>query len=262
MRDKLRRGRWTSAALAAGATFALSAASAHAIAFQPYYEYTVAFTGHGSYTRTVSEESGPSRLQEEASWSWDSVYPHILVPTVASSPLIAAGYPAMGLGNEGSGRFEITVTGEESEDCSNTGTLALPKDGIGGGGGGIAKVHRAAGRRGIVFNIVAVSGYETTGGGGENPLACYPSDWWQQTLRGFAGVGSKHTAEGLPDVEPLSTSITLTPADLKHGSVTRHVSVAPAEQVSSDCGSGDGSTCTQSYTWEGTVKFTKHKFKI
>ena len=53
----------------------------------------------------------------------------------------------------------------------------------------------------------------------------------------------------------------LTPGDLKHGTVTKSVSIGPAEMVSSDCGGGGGGTCQQSYTWSGRVKFTKHKFK-
>jgi len=30
---------------------------------------------------------------------------------------------------------------------------------------------------------------------------------------------------------------------------------------SSDCRSGGGVTCQQDYTWSGSVKFSKHKFK-
>ena len=67
-----------------GGTQAL--ASAGIPAFQGFYEYTIAFNGDGSYSRTQSSEGG-STLKEEASWSWNSVYPHILIPTTASSSM-------------------------------------------------------------------------------------------------------------------------------------------------------------------------------
>jgi len=251
--------RLVGAFLTACAAAALLAGQAGAIAFQPFYEFTIAFQGHGSYTRTVASEGG-SKLSEEASWQWNSVYPHVLVPTVASSPLVGASFPAIGLGQSGSGSWKITNTGAESEDCSNTGALALPKSPLGGGGGEVT-VKRAAGRKGLVFNMYALDEYETTAGGGGGPLPCEPSNYWQSIILGFAGVGFKHTSEGLPDVHPLTAKLTVASSELKHGSFTKHVSVGASEMIPDDCGSGDGSTCTQDYTWSGTVKFTKHKFK-
>ncbi len=138
--------------------------------------------------------------------------------------------------------------------------LGLPKTSF-GGGGGAAKVHRAAGRHGLVFNFVALTGYETTSGAGDGVLPCNPMDYWQDIIRGFVSPGTKHTSGGLPEVQPLSATVTLSPGDLKHGTVTKHVSIGPAEMVSSDCGSGGGNTCTQDYTWSGSIRFTKHKFK-
>ncbi len=235
-------------------------AQAGALSFQSFYEYTIAFNGKGSYTRTLTGEGG-SKLSEEASWTWNTVYPNILIPTKASSPLLASGFPAYGLGQEGKGTWKITNTGSEDENCSNSGTLGLPKDGIGGGGGGGVKVHRRAGGKGVVFNLIALDGYETTSGAGDGVLPCDPMDYWQDIIRGFVSPGTKHTDSDLPEVQPLSTTVTLTPADLKHGSVLEHVSIGAAEMVASDCGSGGGNVCTQNYTWSGTVRFTKHKFK-
>lgn len=254
------RVRLAASLLAATGALALGAAPAGALSFQPYYEFTIAFQGHGSYTRTVTSEGGP-RLSEEADWDWNSVYPHVLVPTVASSPLVGASFPAIGPGQSGSGNWKITNANAESEDCSNSGGLGLPKTGFGGGGGGEVTVKRAAGRRGLIFNMYALDEYETTSGGGDGSEACNPESWWQSIILGFAGVGSKHATEGLPDVRPLTAKLTIASSELKHGSFTKHVSVGDSETVSDDCGSGDGSTCTQDYTWSGTVKFTKHKFK-
>ena len=56
------------------------------VSFQPFYEYKIVFDGKGTYTRTVSDEGG-GLLKEEASWSWNTVYPVVLIPTTASSPL-------------------------------------------------------------------------------------------------------------------------------------------------------------------------------
>lgn len=236
-------------------------AQAAALSFQPYFEYTISFVGKGTYTRSVTEESGPSDLQEEASWKWDSVYPHVLVPSKRSSPLESAGFPAIGLGQDASGSWKITLTGDESEDCSHSGTLGLKSNPLGGGGGAVT-VHRPATGSGLIFDLVAVEELATTSGGGDGVSACEPENWWQSIINGFAGVGDKHASAGLPDVHPLTAKLTVSPSELKHGSFTRNVSVGPSEQVSDDCGSGDGSTCKQDYTWSGTVKFTKHKFKL
>jgi hypothetical protein len=236
-------------------------AQAGAFAFQPFYEFTISFVGKGSYTRSVTEESGPSDLEEEASWKWDTVIPHVLIPTKASSPLLSAGFPAIGLGQDGSGSWKIVLTGDESEDCSHSGALGLETNALGGGGGSV-KVHRPGHGSGVIFDLIAVNGFKTTSGGGDGVSACEPENWWQSTIRGFAGVGSNHTGSSLPDVQPLTAKLTVSPSELKHGSFTRSVSIGPSEEVPSDCGSGDGSFCKQSYTWSGTVKFTKHKFKI
>lgn len=240
---------------------AASASATPGFSFQPFYEYTISFVGHGSYKRTSTDE-GPGKLTEEASWKWDSVYPHVLVPTTASSPLQSAGFPAIGLGQEGSGEWKITNTGSVGEDCSNSGTLSLKASPLGGGGGGVT-VHRPAGgfKKGVIFDMVALEAFESAPKG-DNVLPCDPSGWWQQTILGFIGVGTKHASAGLPDVKPLTAKVQLEPSDLKHASVTKSVSIGPSEEVSGDCGSGNGSVCTDTYTWSGTVKFTKHKFKI
>lgn len=237
----------------------LATASAGAVSFQPFYEFAISFRGKGSYDRTVTSEGG-GQLKEEASWSWVTRYPDVLIPTKASSPLESSGFPAYGLGQEGDGNWSITNTGDGEEDCSNSGTLGLPKD-AGGAGGGSVTVKRPAGGKGVIFNIIALEGYETASGSGDNTLACYPENYWHEIIEGFAGVGYKHTNQALPDVHPLTAKIQLSPSDLKHASVTKHVSPGLSEEIPTDCGSGDGSTCQQDYTWSGTVVFTKHKFK-
>ncbi len=248
--------------VALSANPAQASASGGGAALQGFFEYTVSFAGKGSYNRSLTNSESQAALREEASWTWNSVYPHVLIPTTSSIQLASFGFPAIGLGQEGSGKWTITNTGSVNEDCSNSGTLGLKRDALGGGGGSI-KVHRVAGghSRGVVFNLIALEGYETTSGAGNNVLPCDPEDWWAGIIEGFASPGLKHTSSTLPDVRPLSTTVTLTPSDLKHGTVTKNVSIGPAEMVSSDCGSGGGITCQQAYTWSGAVRFTKHKFK-
>ncbi|MGD0453653.1 MAG: hypothetical protein ABSB69_08640 [Solirubrobacteraceae bacterium] len=231
------------------------------VSFQPFFEYKIVFTGKGSYNRSVTNSESPEVLKEEASWTWNTIYPDVLVPTVASSPLSGSGFPAFGLGQEADGKWSITNTGSEGEDCSHSGTLGLPKQGDGSGGGGVTVKRPAGGSKGVIFIMNALDTYETTSGAGNGALACEPEDWWHDIIESFAGVGTKHTEAGLPEVRPLTAKIQLAPSELKHGSVTKHVSVGPSETVPSDCGSGSGITCTQAYTWSGTVTFTKHKFK-
>ena len=240
---------------------ALSVASAPTrnLSFQPFYEYTVSFVGSGSYSVQEASE-GPGKLTVNANFEWKSVYPNVLVPTTASSPLESAGFPAYGLGQEGSGSWKIVNTGSEGEDCSNNGALGLPSDGFGGGGG--LKVHRSGigAGKGIVFELIALSEYETTSGAASGPLPCETTSFWHDWVESFTGAGFKHVHEGLKDVAPLSAKVKLSPSELKKGTVTKHVSISESEQVPSDCGSGDGSTCTQTYTWSGSIRFTKHKF--
>jgi hypothetical protein len=230
------------------------------VSFQPFYEYKVVFDGKGSYTRSVSDEGG-GLLKEEASWNWNTVYPEVLIPTTASSPLAGSGFPAFGLGQLADGNWTITNTGSEDEDCSHSGTLGLPKDGDGTGGGAVTVKRPAGGSKGVIFIVEALTAYETTSGAGNGVLACEPEDWWHDIIESFAGVGYKHTDADLPDVHPLTAKIQLAPSDLKHGGVTKHVSVSAAEMVDSDCGSGNGVTCQQDFTWSGSVTFTKKKFK-
>jgi len=228
--------------------------------FQPFYEFKIVFSGKGSYNRSVTNTESPAVLKEEASWRWNTIYPDVLIPTVASSPLTGSGFPAFGLGQEADGTWSITNTGSEGEDCSHSGTLGLPKDADGTGGGGVT-VKRPVGTKGVIFIMSALQTYETTSGAGNGVLACEPEDWWHEIIESFAGVGTKHTAAGVPNVSPLTAKIQLAPSELKHGSVSKHVSEGPAEMVASDCGSGNGIVCQQTYTWSGTVTFTKHKFK-
>jgi len=237
-----------------------ASAKSGGVSFQSFYEYKVVFDGKGSYTRTLSTEGG-ELLKEEASWRWNTIYPQVLIPTVASSPLLGSGFPAYGLGQEADGTWSITNTGSEDEDCSHSGTLGLPKEDHGTGGGGVTVKRPAGGSKGVIFIVEALDTYETTSGAGNGALACEPEDWWHDIIESFAGVGYKHTDPDLPDVKPLTAKIQLSPSELKHATVTKHVSVGAAEMVPSDCGSGGGVTCQQDYTWSGSVKFTKHKFK-
>ena len=175
--------------------------------------------------------------------------------------LTASSFPAFGVGQLADGNWTITNTGSEDEDCSHSGTLGLPNNGAGTGGGEVSVKRPAGGTKGVIFNMYALDAYETTSGGGNGVLPCEPEDYWHDIIENFAGVGTKHTGSGLPDVHPLTAKIQLSPSELAHASVTKRVSVGAAEMVPSDCGSGNGITCRQQYTWSGSVTFIKHKFK-
>jgi hypothetical protein len=230
------------------------------VSFQPFYEYKIVFTGKGSYNRTDTNTESHAVLKEEASWTWNTIYPDVLIPTTASSPLAAAGFPAYGVGQLGDGTWTITNTGRKGEDCSNSGTLGLPKQDHGTGGGQVSVKRPGGGLgKGVIFNLYALDDYETTSGAGNGDIACDPEDYWHDIIESFAGVGYKHADPSLPDVHPLTAKIQLSPSELKHASATKHVSIGPSEMVPSDCGSGGGITCQQDYTWSGTVKFIKYK---
>jgi hypothetical protein len=241
---------------------AIGAPRSHATSFQPFFEYTISFVGSGSYARTVTSTGGGT-LTVSASFNWKSVYPHVLVPTTSSNPLGNIGFPALGLGQEGSGKWKIVNTGSHGEDCSNEGMLGLMSVPGGGGGGGGVKVHRSGvgAGKGVVFNLQALSEFATPTGSGDGAQACDPASFWHDVVVSGSGVGTNHVAGATKDVQPLSATVKLAPSDLKHGVVTKKVSISASEQIPSECGSGGGNTCTQSYTWSGSVRFTKHKFK-
>jgi hypothetical protein len=237
-----------------------SATSSAAVPVQPYYEFTVSFVGSGSYSVTENGGSGGGTLTVHSTFKWQTAIQHVLIPTRASTPLAANQYPAYGLGQDASGDWTITNTGSQGEDCSNSGTLGLPPGPLGISGGN-AKVHRTPPgvASGVVFNLVALSGFATKSGGGDGALPCYPMDFWHDWVINFSGVGTKHADANTPDATPLSATVTLHPSDLVHGTITKHVSIDVGEQIPSDCGSGNGTSCQQSYTWSGTVRFVKHK---
>jgi hypothetical protein len=262
--QRWRAAGWISLALMSLAALCcppMAAARSSAAAFQPFYEYKIVFSGKGSYNRSVTNSESPAVLKEEASWKWNTIYPEALIPTVASSPLSGSSFPAYGVGQLADGSWTITNTGSEGEDCSHSGTLGLPNNGAGTGGGEVSVKRPAGASKGVIFNMYALDAYETTSGAGNGVLACEPEDYWHDIIENFAGVGTKHTESGLPDVHPLTAKIQLSPSELAHASVTKHVSVGAAEMVPADCGSGGGITCQQQYTWSGSVTFIKHKFK-
>ncbi len=249
----LSAGIWTPAA---------SAARTRArTAVQPFFDYTLSFTGSGTYS--VTGHDGGATLTVNASFAWKSVYPNVLVPTAAGNQLGSVGFTAYGPGQEGSGKWKITNTGSDGQDCNNEGALGLMGQLGGEGGGGEAKVRRpgpGAGG-GVVLELQALTEFATTSGSGNGALACDPSSFWREWVTSFTGVGHDHSAAGLHDVQPLTTTLKLAPRDLRHGTVTKHVAIGAAEQVPSSCGDGSGTSCSQSYTWSGSVRFTKHRFK-
>jgi hypothetical protein len=72
------------------------------------------------------------------------------------------------------------------------------------------------------------------------------SDFWQDWVTGFAHAG-------LDSNSTLTYAFTLSKEQLAQGKVIVIAQAPPDEVPPTDCGSGDGAVCTQSYGWTGTV---------
>ena len=174
-------------------------------------------------------------LKEEASWTSTTRYPDVLIPTKASSPL--EGGRASRRRPRAGRRWHVV---DHEHRQRRRGLLQqrharAPQAGRAGAGGGSVTVKRpAGGSKGVIFNIVALEGYETTSGAGDGALACDPKATGTTSSKASPASGYKHADPGLPDVNPLTAKIQLSPSELKHATVTKHVSVGAAEMISSD----------------------------
>ena len=73
------------------------------------------------------------------------------------------------------------------------------------------------------------------------------SDFWQDWVIDFGHAGLDN------DGVTMTATFTLTKQDLAQGKVIVPVEAPAAEIPDTDCGSGNGTVCNQSYGWTGTV---------
>lgn len=201
--------------------------------------FHVVYEGSGSYgVRSTGEKFA---AQESATFHWKAVYAPLLV---VAKPGATVGTATLAGRSSGGGEWSIAVQNDE-ESCSGHGSLKLAKV------GGITGRVQSSG----VLPLKLTPGdsdFLTEGSsGGSGP--CDTGDFWHDWVMGFSHIG---TGE-IEDLDPLTAFVTLTRADLKAGKVVANVSnstlAAPSLSPEADCGSGDGTTCTQSFTWSGRV---------
>ena len=228
----------------------MAPAASAAPGLQPFFSYSAVFTGSGTFTIASSQADGSGSSTTRASFKWSTAYKNIFIPQVKNTQLI--GYPAVGAKSTASGQWSINVTNSDpGGNCTGNGDLGRPAGGFGNGG---IKLQRT-GKKNIAFQANALSGYTSLSGTGDGSVACQPKDFWHDDVL-TAGVGQNEN-DGL---EPLTGLASITPKDLKGASFTKQVVLPDGEAPPGDCGTTPGIvTCTQSYSWTGSVKFTKKK---
>ena len=77
------------------------------------------------------------------------------------------------------------------------------------------------------------------------------SDFWTDWVLGFGHAGLDN------DGVTMTATLTLSKSDLAQGKVIVAVAAPAAEIPDTDCGSGNGVVCTQSYGWTGMVTFQR-----
>jgi hypothetical protein len=238
-------------ALAAVAAAALIAGPPRAVAGRAkaprFTTFDVTYEGHGSYDVSSADQGGVS-AHEHAAFRWKVSYGRLLILRRARASVGTGVRPAA---SHGTGEWSINSDNGE-ERCSRSGGLTLAP------GGGITG---RVGRSGAV-NLTITPGlgdFQTT-----NPssgfTACDTQSFWHDWVEGFSHAGS---SSGEEVVDPLSAFVDLRGPDLRHGKTIFTVSsassvlAAPGLGVAPDCGSGDGASCTQSFTWGGHVTLRK-----
>ncbi|WP_026910619.1 hypothetical protein [Patulibacter minatonensis] len=214
--------------------------------------YTVTFQGSGSYARNQSTTDGASGTTT-STFRWTSVYRNVLIPARANRSTV--GFPATTKGSGATGDWKITSHQPDgTDDCEGDGSLGRLGVPGGGGGtvtdGGVRLVRTKAG--GVQVLAQATNGFSTLTGGGDGSSACHPKDFWHDVILSGAGVGQAEES-----AEPLTGFTKVTDAELRRRSFTKTVLLPVDEAPPGDCGSGDGTTCTQTYAWTGKVTFDR-----
>jgi hypothetical protein len=201
--------------------------------------YKVEYKGSGSYgVQSTSTDGGG---EDSAQFHWDVVY----------EPLLVAGKGPVGTGaragsSTGGGTWSISSHDSESS-CIQTGALTL---------GPFGGIQGTRGSKGVSLILIpGTSDFVTTNPTTPSP-SCDTSDFWHDWVESFSHVGLD---EG---VDPLTSFVHLSNHDIKkQGKVVVNTSnstlAAPSLTIEPDCGSGGGSSCHQTFSWEGTVTLKK-----
>jgi hypothetical protein len=205
--------------------------------------FHVVYEGSGSYG--VKSTGEKFSAQESATFHWKVAYSPLLVISKAGATVGTASLPGR---SSGGGEWSISVQNDE-ESCSGHGALKLAKL------GGITGQVQPSGKLPLKLTP-GDSDFLTEGGsGGSGP--CVTGDFWHDWVLGFSHIGSGE----IEDLDPLTAFVTLNRSDLKAGKVVANVSnstlAAPSLSPDADCGSGDGTTCTQSFNWSGRVTLVR-----
>ncbi len=234
------------AALSVFALPGVATAKSSSGGLQTFYLFKAVFTGSGTYTRTLTTD-GDDSSKIDASFGWTTTYKNVFIPRVHAKPSV--GYPGYGAQSKASGAWQITQTGGDA--CTGNGGFGRVH-GVADGG---LTLKRVSG--GLRMFASAFSTLAPVGGVGDGVSACAPKDFWHDVVLSGGGVGND-----LPDgIEPVTGIGKITPSDLRKASFTKNVLLPVDEAPNSDCGSGGGNVCTQSYSWTGKVTFTKTKIK-
>ncbi|HLK10763.1 MAG TPA: hypothetical protein VKW76_05245 [Candidatus Binatia bacterium] len=205
----------------------------------------VTFQGAASYQATDSD-NGQTVEQVQGGLHWTTIFDDVLVNPLKGFHLKLPGdFPTSWLVNphtsSSDGSFDVQVFG--STPCQGTG-------GLEGDRTFPATLNVVLHSDGSAdFTVQAVSKVV------ENPLGAQdcsdingsqPSDFWQDWVTGFGHAG-------LDSGTTLTYAFTLTKELLAQGKIIVNAQAPAGEVPSTDCGSGDGVVCTQSYGWTGTV---------
>jgi hypothetical protein len=230
-------------ALALGLAVGASAAAARGVSFK-ISTYKVTYEGSGSYS--VKQSDGPSHLDNTADFHWKVKY--LLVFINQKGHQVAA---ISTNSSSGGGGWTINSDNGGGEVCTHSGGLKLNKM-----GSILGVVQKTSGK--VIMHLIPGANDFATTNGGSGSDACSTSDYWHDWVGNFSHVGTSEES-----IDPLTAFVTLSKKELGFGkvvvNVSNHTLAAPSLTVVSNCGSGNGASCTQSYDWKGTVTFVKKR---
>jgi len=229
-------------ALALGIGVAAAPAAARGVPFR-ISSYNVTYEGSGSYG--VKQVDGPSHAEITARFHWKVHYLLTFIDQKGHQLAAATSKPSSGAGD-----WSIASDNGGGDTCSKTGRLSLNKFGT------ISGRVQPGGK--VIMRLVPGNADFKTLEGSSGSSACDTTDFWHDWVLSFSKVGN-----GSETVDPLTAFATLSKKDLTFGkvvvNVSNHTLAEPSLTVASDCGSGHGASCTQSYDWKGSVTFKKVK---
>jgi len=218
----------------------------------------VVFSGTSTFDVTLTDSDGGETVQ--SSFQWSTTYDHLLLNPFGHRR-IPTDFPSAAFASDGTSNGTFTVHVGGGTPCDGTGGLTgflgkpqattTPQEAL-------AVVSATLHPDGSADLIVPAAGKvdESPAGAQDCGDINGPdvSDFWPDWVTAFGHAGLDNA---LGSGVTLTTDVTLTAEQLAQGKVVANVQAAPDEIPSTDCGSGDGTTCTESYGWTGTVTITR-----